>query len=532
MSLDEQLMQRVQKGLEKQFIGMPEQKEFSIYWGKKNISIAARLIEEFLPQGGNVIDPFVGSGSTVYGAIQSAPNINVIGVDVNEQPLSQIRFNLEYCNEENFLIADEFLKELKENFQKEYSYTIDNQKYIFQKCLVDLDGPSVIVNKIYLKNEVTNKIECFDSDSDHFFEIVQEYTKKQKKHQERKMDLELISNSRIAIRTNMKLSEMYSPLNFDILIWIRSKVVNNDYLKGLLSSVLHLAKYTDKSSQSQFPYWFPKKDAVDRSLIKLLSEKHVQIIRNAAINRNLFSNSSKTLPYTLLNIPTQEIANNLPPNSQDMVITDPPYFDQVAYSEYLVPWEFFCGTKVNMEAEIVESNRKDSNKTRSRYLNDMEQAFIAVRSICKKNSLMFFYYKDARLGNIHEILKLQEKAGWRFVGQTHVDKRGFTYKQNTTKSNTVEGDCLMVFQANENHALISSPISERKAADEFVIATAIDYVSSSRASTLSEIYDNILVKALYSRGCLGFYRSPQEITSLLLKVFDYDELERKFHVKQ
>lgn len=90
----------------------------------------------------------------------------------------------------------------------------------------------------------------------------------------------------------------------------------------------------------------------------------------------------------------------------------------------------------------------------------------------------------------------------------------------------------MVFQANENHALISSPISERKAADEFVIATAIDYVSSSRASTLSEIYDNILVKALYSRGCLGFYRSPQEITSLLLKVFDYDELERKFHVKQ
>ena len=531
MSLDEQLMNRVQKALEKQFKGMPEQKEFSIYWGKKNISIAARLIEEFLPQGGSVIDPFVGSGSTVYAAIQSAPNINVTGVDVNEQPLSQIRFNLEYCNEENFLIADQFLKELEEKCQKEYSYTLDNQKYIFQKCLVDLDGPSVIVNKIYLKNLETNKIECFDSHSDHFLEIVHEYAQKQSEHQEPRMDLELISNSRIAIRTNMKLSEMYSPLNFDILLWIRSKVMNNSYLKGLLSSVLHLAKYTDKSSQSQFPYWYPKKDAVDRSLTKLLLDKHKQIMRDKASNHNLFSDEDESYSYTLLNIPTQDIANNLPSGSQDMVITDPPYFDQVAYSEYLVPWEFFCGTKVNMEAEIVESNRKNSNKTRLRYLNDMEQAFIAVRDISKKDSLMFFYYKDARLGNIHEILMLLEKAGWRFVGQTHVDKRGFTYKQNTTKSNTVEGDCLMVFQANENHNLITAPITERNEADEFVVTTATEYVLKSKAATLSEIYDNALVKALYSRGCLGFYKSPQEITELLLAVFDYDELERKFHVK-
>ena len=89
----------------------------------------------------------------------------------------------------------------------------------------------------------------------------------------------------------------------------------------------------------------------------------------------------------------------------------------------------------------------------------------------------------------------------------------------------------MVFQANENHNLITAPITERNEADEFVVTTATEYVLKSKAATLSEIYDNALVKALYSRGCLGFYKSPQEITELLLAVFDYDELERKFHVK-
>jgi hypothetical protein len=183
-----------------------------------------------------------------------------------------------------------------------------------------------------------------------------------------------------------------------------------------------------------------------------------------------------------------------------------------------------------MESEIVESNRSGANKSRESYLNDMSIAFKSIRQVCTNDALMFFYYKDARLSNIHEILVLLETAGWKFIGQTHVDKKGFSYKQNSTKINTVEGDCLMVFQASSPSILKSSTPSSKELADKFVALTAAEYVRRTKPSTLSEIYDNVLVKSLYSRGYLSYYKTPQEITLILNKVLNFDELERKFYV--
>jgi hypothetical protein len=183
-----------------------------------------------------------------------------------------------------------------------------------------------------------------------------------------------------------------------------------------------------------------------------------------------------------------------------------------------------------MESEIVESNRSGANKSRESYLNDMSIAFKSIRQVCTNDALMFFYYKDSRLSNIHEIFVLLETAGWKFIGQTHVDKKGFSYKQNSTKVNTVEGDCLMVFQASIPSILKSSTPSSKELADKFVASTAAEYVRRTKPSTLSEIYDNVLVKSLYSLGYLSYYKTPQEITSILNKVLNFDELERKFYV--
>ena len=43
----------------------------------------------------------------------------------------------------------------------------------------------------------------------------------------------------------------------------------------------------------------------------------------------------------LINSPIQKIADLIPDKSIDFVITDPPYYDQIAYSEYLKIWEHF-----------------------------------------------------------------------------------------------------------------------------------------------------------------------------------------------
>jgi hypothetical protein len=88
----------------------------------------------------------------------------------------------------------------------------------------------------------------------------------------------------------------------------------------------------------------------------------------------------------------------------------------------------------------------------------------------------------------------------------------------------------MVFQASSPSILKSSTPSSKELADKFVALTAAEYVRRTKPSTLSEIYDNVLVKSLYSLGYLSYYKTPQEITSILNKVLNFDELERKFYV--
>ena len=64
----------------------------------------------------------------------------------------------------------------------------------------------------------------------------------------------------------------------------------------------------------------------------------------------------------LINKPIQKIDLEIPNNSVDLIFTDPPYYDQVAYSEYLAIWEFFLSYKKDNQFELTQTNRKKSIK--------------------------------------------------------------------------------------------------------------------------------------------------------------------------
>ena len=89
------------------------------------------------------------------------------------------------------------------------------------------------------------------------------------------------------------------------------------------------------------------------------------------------STSYRLYNKSILDISNKDIANN----SVDLIITDPPYFDQIAYSEYLKIWEHFTGYKSYLDKEIVVSNRKNSKKDKENYLRMMTSTF----TILEKN---------------------------------------------------------------------------------------------------------------------------------------------------
>ena len=65
--------------------------------------------------------------------------------------------------------------------------------------------------------------------------------------------------------------------------------------------------------------------------------------------------------------------SEIPDESVDLVFTDPPYFDQIPFSEYLQLWEFFTNYEINLKDELVQSNRVSFAMNREMYLNYLHQ---------------------------------------------------------------------------------------------------------------------------------------------------------------
>lgn len=504
--------------------------EYSIYWGKKSQSVTTAILNEFAQDGFKVIDPFLGSGSTIFGALNSKWDLDLVGTDVNEQPIHQAIFNLEHCNEKSVTAADELLKCFIEKNLDSYKYTdTQGREFLFLKARVNIVENMPVLQEIWLKDyDSVSAINCDNPEFEYFEE---QYHSKQK-NASWDIDLELPVNSRIAVKPGMKISNLYSPVNYKLLLELRELVANETYLNGVLSSILHLCKYTDKGSQSQFPFWYPKVDAYERNIFDLMQKKHDAISRHVRNPKKNSQFSENTSTYFLSQIPIQNLSSHFKSNTFDLVITDPPYFDQVAYSEYLITWEFFTGSKIDLHNEIVESNRVDSKKSREQYLADMTKGFKSLRGVTKDNSLMFLYYKDARLGNIEAILRILAVSGWKFKGQMHIDRKQFTYKQNSSKRNTVEGDCLIILEAHVSHEIpqqieISSELLESK-----INGLAHEYLAAHGPSTLSTIYDNVLVPFLFSNGLLGKFKSPGDIVNILERQFETSIETRKMHVRK
>ncbi len=504
--------------------------EFSIYWGKKSQAIVTAIVDEFGEDGMNVVDPFLGSGSTIYGGLAATKNLNLFGFDVNQQPIDQTLFNLEHSNVQSITRAQQLLNDFVTNHLHLYSYQLlGGETLVFQKARVFIEDKLPRLEEIWLK-DAENVVRSYSDKDPEFANLENQYKAKQI------LDpglpnLDLFTNSRIAIKTGMQISDLYSPVSYKILLDARVELMENPYIKGLISSVLHLCKYTDKGSQSQFPFWFPKENAYERNILELFLKKNGEIKRSVETREKSDHLFPKRSSYQLARIPIQNLAGDYPEEFFDLVITDPPYFDQVAYSEYLVTWEFFTGSKVDLENEIVESNRLGGNKHRARYLDEMTIGFTALRKVCKKDALMFLYYKDSRLGNIDAILRILASSGWGFEGQVHVDRRQFTYKQNSSKANTVEGDCLMIFRATSIHEPPSESELSAEDATALIIQITERYLVANGPATLSTIYDNALVPDLHQRGLLGRFKSPGDILAILNQRFQTSTETRKLDVR-
>ena len=482
----------------------------------------------------------MGSGTTILGSIDTQGKRLAVGVELNELPIRNLQATTGTLDS---IIRRDLIK-LKDAIEEIgflYKFESSAGTFHLNKIIHDISSDA-LVPKLFIGKLNNSKIEISDlTDPKLFAELVELYKKRTREFPKRPSPV-LEQNSRIAIKPGMKVSDMFGPLGFEALERVREYAPESTAFKLVLGSSIHLCRLTDLKSQSQFPYWFPKINISEKSTYQILNKKLQELTAVIApsfskLNYHAFESyaeweNAQQNGMLLLHGSIVDLGKfGIPENSVDLVITDPPYFDQVAYSEYLKLWEYFTSFKSDLREEIVESSRIGANKTRSVFLSELEFAFKQIRKSMKENALAFIYFKDSKPRNLHDFITCLENSGLQYIFQVHLESASFTYKQNASPENTVGGDSIMVFQAAPTTRAPAEPNAQITSSDEFeslFIEQFSSYLTQNGPATLTEALDNSLIASLYPTGYLKNITSSAYLGSIVSRKFALDKSTRKW----
>jgi len=506
----------------------------SFYWSRKDPNLLLNIIETFCENNEVIYDPFLGSAPILYSIDATKKNLSFVGSEINEMPISFMKFNLNKIEPiEIKNLQDKFLNFYQKHIHLyQYKNPLNNEEITLSKLIFDKNEQDISVKEFIFTNK--NKVTQLDkSEFDSYNKTYKERFNFLSKKNESE-DINLITNSRIAIKEGMRLSNLFNPINYYVLKEYSKEFKNDKLMLNILSSTLHLCRLTDLKSQSQFPYWVPKKDIVERNALTVIQKKLIDVIKNKTLNTlnlqltNKFEDLKKSKKGVLIiNKASQLITNNdIPDGSVDLVITDPPYFDQVAYSEYLKIWEHICHLEANLNDEIILSNRKVSPSSEEQYLDNLTKCFKVVSAKLKDDGLAIIFFKDSKPNNIYLFLKAMENSNFSFIRSVHIGNKKFTYKQNTTQDTTVGGECLFFFSKDKT---LKSTIEEAKSISKDELLDEIEkvvcefskkYLEKNERASLGELYDNGLLLSLYKNNLLQKINNAKIVVDILNSKFN------------
>lgn len=491
-----------------------------IYWSQKPFNIANILIESFSESGDTVFDPFLGSGVTLLESIKNDLKRNAIGCELNEAPLYIVKtllreYNLKDYQKEVKLLVSEL-------------DTID--KYYVTSCEI-CSKEAKITSTIFdkpLKGDLLLKTEnyyCPKCKKRYNRDVVGKVITGSQKHIPRNFsDLKLIPNTKIAVYEDYYISDIFTKRNFmviDEILGIINEKQHKEVFKYLLMSILHLSKITDKHSNSQWPLWVPKKDCVEKNVVDLFRKKIASFEKTIVY---INSNYNKRGNYKLLHKGSQHITNeDIQPNTVDLIITDPPYLGQVAYSEYMQLYKPFLNLDFNLEDEIIVSSNKERPKQIDEYFSLLDKVFEISSNKLKDNKYLCMYFHDSNLQVWVKLLESLEKHHFRYISQVHIKKTN-TLKNILSPKKSLNGDAVLFFIKDANHVKQDESVEE---IDE-IIANVVKHIKQAirEKGSLStpELYDGGLMEYLiYNNWLKPLTREYDSLVEIFEKYLYWDE---------
>lgn len=439
------------------------------YWARKPINLVQALIEEYSAPGDLVLDPFAGSGTTLFAATLAGRK----GVGTDTNFLSKLIIDginaIAKLSDSDFAFLEVFFESVSDTAKDWFTLpgygTLERQRFsvagdfAFGKYTL-VPKETVYINKLGKKTRVKDSLFTKELDFGNYnnspinFELTH-----------------LKPNSRIAIPKGARLSHYFTPENIATINLCLTEIKSPKYsqiekqvLHFLLSSAIPLIRLSDKKASSQWPYWRPKENLTSRSALVVLRQRITSIKKAAKyLDTEIPKSAEKNtgLPISIFQCSAEEIRQSFFENGQvDLILTDPPYADQVPFDDYSSMWQ-----KILSTSKPSTTNNDIGNWTKETSGGEfgklLANTLIPSIRLLKTDGFLVWFYQERWTRNWAELLKTFQAEGLVIHKIIPFAKQRRSMKSVTSAGRTLDGDLIIVWKKQ------ASPIAKQSSKISF-----------------------------------------------------------------
>lgn len=431
------------------------------YWARKPMNIIELIIKELSDQGEQIVDPFMGSATIPFTAILSGRD--AVGSDIS--PLSQFlaKATLQLI-EGKALLVEELESILSDHAARTEEWYRLGDGSVIERSRYSVSGtykegqftliPTEVITKIKKNGRWTGR-RSLPADSPLLCEREASISDQRTVNFDK---IALSPNSRIAIPEGALLSHYFTPENQasinEYLALVAKSSLAEDFgeaLKLPLSAALPMLRLSDKKASSQWPYWRPKTNLTSRNPIMVFQSK-LNAIKKFVDWSSRFDNA-QVGSFKIFDLAVQDFMIEHLDRPASLVLTDPPYGDQVPYLEYANLWIPILGLETKPDAprkELVVSNSSTKRGVTVDYQKNLSKSLSVCFDLVDGQGIVAWFYQDHTLSNWQHLYRQARSSGFAIRSVIALPKQRRSLKTVTTPKRTLDGDLLVVFCSEDD----------------------------------------------------------------------------------
>jgi len=495
--------------------------------GRKSPAIIEAVISAFTNEEDSVLDPFIGSGTTIL-ATQKI-NRKLSGSELDNYTYHVTKHLFEERNgielERMFKLVE---NQVRSDIQKLYETSCCGEKNFIQKTFFDpspttrgdRDGYFNPEPNRDIKNgrnvKLINKCTVCGEKSKRFSE--EDWEKLVEVNQ---IDVsnfpndQYIENSRINITASTGANyygKIFTHRNKVALLKLQEaisslpKSVEKDFLQHSLVSSLKLARTAMYGSSTDILYHVLMEKAQEMNVWELFTKQYNNFLKfKRKYHYSQTDNFSSGSDYSIENSDYIDyLSSQNPPEKYDLIITDFPYTDQVPYLErnqLFRIWlkhfsdhpEQFELTQEMLDKEMVVTNAPSrESKNIENFYNDIDKMFNTLGDHLDDYKPLIFFIKlgKKKYFNVFaNIINFARKNGFEYAARVGVEKNDPTLRKQSAFNNTLLNEVLVGFvklPEKDRYLFIDNLNYEHQ-----IVETIYSLVKEKKALSMSEAVSTI-----------------------------------------